>query len=74
MHYGLLSDICKSETEYLDKAEKLTKELIHAEDWELDDLFWGEPIEKEKLKLTLLKIIDNIEKVRKIPMEKRHYD
>lgn len=74
LHYGLLSGICKNETEYLDKAEKLTKEILQAEDWELDDMFWGEPPEKEKLKLTLLKIIDNIKKIKQIPIEQRHYD
>ena len=74
MHYVLLSGICKNETEYLDKAEKLTKEILQAEDWELDDIFWGEPPEKEKLKLTLLKIIDNIENLKQIPIEQRHYD
>jgi succinate dehydrogenase flavin-adding protein (antitoxin of CptAB toxin-antitoxin module) len=74
LHYGILSGICENETEYLDKAEKLTKEIIEAEDWELADMFWGERPEKEKMKLTLLKIIDNIEKINKIPIEQRHYD
>jgi hypothetical protein len=53
LHFGVLSGDCKNETEYIDKAEKLTKEIIQVEDWELDDLFWGNPPDKEKLKLAL---------------------
>ncbi|MFO7852621.1 MAG: hypothetical protein ACQERS_11980 [Bacteroidota bacterium] len=74
LHFGLLSSDCKNETEYIDKAEKLTREIMQVEDWELDDLFWGNPPEKEKLNFTLQKIIDNIEKIKKIPIEQRHYD
>ena len=39
-----------------------------------DDLFWGNPPDKDKLDFTLQKIINNIEKIKKIPIEKRHYD
>ncbi len=72
--FGLLSYKCKDETEFIYKAEKLTREIMQMEDYELDDIFWGNPPEKEKLDLTLKKIIRNIEKVNKIPFEKRHYD
>jgi hypothetical protein len=44
------------------------------EDWELDDLFWGTPPDKEKLIFTCNKILENIEKVKTIPIEKRKYD
>lgn len=74
LHYGVLSGDCKNETEYLDKAEKLTRGIMQAEDWELDDIFWGNPPKKDKLHLTLRKILTNIEKVNKIAIEKRHYD
>lgn len=55
--FGVLSGDCINETEYLDKAEKLTREIMQAEDWELDDLFWGNPPEKEKFEFTCKKII-----------------
>ena len=74
LHYGLLSYDCKDETEYIDKADKLTIEIMQADDYELDDLFWGNPPDKEKLDFTLRKIIGNIEKIKKIPIKKRHYD
>jgi len=74
LHYGLLSYDCKDESEYIDKADKLTREIMQADDYDLDDLFWGNPPKKEKLDFTLQKIIGNIEKIKKIPIEKRHYD
>ncbi len=74
LHFGVLSTDCKNEIEYLDNAEKLAEEIMQAEDWELDDLFWGNPPDKEKLDFTLRRIIGNIEKITKIPIEKRHYE
>ncbi len=74
LHYGLLSYDCKNETEYIEKAEKLTREIMEAKDYELDDLFWGNPPAKESLVSTLKKILKNIEKVKSIPIEKRNYD
>jgi hypothetical protein len=47
LHFGLLSSDCKNETEYLDKAEKLTREILHVDDCELEDLFWGSPPDKK---------------------------
>lgn len=32
LQFGVLSGVCKNETEYLNKAEKLTKEIMQAED------------------------------------------
>lgn len=74
LHYGLLSYDCENEAEYLKKAAKLTKKILKAKDYELDDLFWGNPPNKKKLEITLTKILSNIEEINKIPIEKRHYD
>ncbi len=74
LHYGLLSYDCKNETEYIDKAEKLTHEIMKLEDYALEDFFWGNLPDKEILNFTLRKIISNIEEVKQIPIEKRHYD
>ncbi len=74
LHYGLLSSDCENEAEYLDEAEKLTKEILKADDFELDDLFWGDPPKKNKLIKTCKKILKNIEKVKTIPFEKRDFD
>ena len=74
LHYGMLSYDCKDETEYIDKVEKLTRKMLQVDANKLDGLFWGNPPEKDKLDFTLQKIIVNIEKIKKIPIEKRHYD
>jgi len=74
LRFVVLSGDCKNENEYLDKAEKLTIEVMKAEDWKIDDLFWGNPPEKEKLELTCKKILENIEKVKSIPIDKRKFD
>lgn len=74
LHYGVLSYECENETEYIDKAEELTREIMEAEDWEFDDLFWSNPPNKEKLFFTCKKILENIKKIKSIPIEKRKYD
>lgn len=74
LHYGVLSYDCKDETEYIDEAEKLTREIMQADDVDLDDLFWGNPPDKEKLHITCKKIIENIVKIKSIPIENREYD
>ncbi|MBN2029032.1 hypothetical protein JW824_02205 [bacterium] len=74
LHYGLLSNDCKNEIEYIDKAKKLTRKIMELEDYELDELFWGNPPDKEKLDFTLRKIISNIEEIIHIPIKKRYYD
>ena len=33
LHFGLLSGDCKNETEYIEKAEKLTREIMQVNDW-----------------------------------------
>jgi hypothetical protein len=74
LHYGLLSYDCNDESEYLDKAEKLTKKFLKVDAGRLEDLFWGNALPKDKLDGTLNSILSNIEKIRKIPEEERHYD
>jgi len=74
LHYGLLSGDCKNETDYLDKAEKMTREIMQADDWELDNLFCGNPPDNEKFSFTCRKILENVERVKSIPIEKRKFD
>ena len=47
---------------------------MQVEDWELDDLFWGNPPEKEKFEFTCKKILENIEQIKSIPIENRKFD
>jgi len=74
LHYGLLSYDSENETEYIDKAEILTKEIMKLDNHELDDLFWGNIPDKEKLDFTLKMILENIKKIKAIPIEKRKFD
>lgn len=74
LHYGLLSYDCEKETEYIENAKLLTKEILNANDCELDDLFFGEPPNNKKLNNTLKKILINIEEIEKKTIEERHYD
>lgn len=71
LHYGLLASDCIDESDYLEKAEILTREIMECEDYELDDLFWGNPPERNKLDATLSNILLNIKRVRAIPVKKR---
>lgn len=74
LHYGVLSSDCEDEPDYIDKALEMTRDILDANDYELDDLFWGNPPDKEKLNHTLQTIINNIEAIKKTPIKERHYD
>ena len=60
LHFGLLSYDCKNETDYIEKAKKLTEVIMEIDDYELDDLFWGNPPDKENLILTCKNILEII--------------
>lgn len=74
LHYGVLSYDCENESEYIDMAEELTREILQADEYELDDLFWGNPPDKENLDFTLKRILENIKKIKLIPIERRKFD
>ena len=75
LHYGLLSYHCSDETEYLDKSEQLTRQLLSVKKKDdLEDLLWGNRPDLKRFRKALEKIMSNIREVRKIPAEKRHYD
>jgi hypothetical protein len=74
LHYVVLASDCEDENEYLGKADSLTREIMECTDYELEDVFWGNPPDRKKLNSTLIKILSNIERVRSIPVKKRKYD
>lgn len=65
IYYGVLSSECEDESEYLAKAEELTKEIMSYDDIALDDLFFGETVDKKGLDIALGKILFNIQQLRK---------
>jgi len=74
LQFGVLSSSCKNEKEYLEKSKLLAYEIKQLDDCDLEDLLFGNVPDRRKLNYTLDKIISNIEKVNKIPLNKRKYD
>ena len=74
LNFGVLSSRCRDESEYLDKSKRLAKQILQLDDYELEDLLFGNVPDRDKFDFTLEKIISNIEKVNKIQIDKRQYD
>ncbi|MDZ7717503.1 MAG: hypothetical protein U5K72_01635 [Balneolaceae bacterium] len=74
LRFGVLASSCKDEEEYLNKATDLISEIRSLDEDELTDLFFGKLPDTDALNLTLDRIIENIDQVRKVPEEKRHYE
>ena len=74
LQFGVLASSCKDEEEYLNKSEQLISELRLCDKEELTDVFFGNLPNIKSLNLTLDRVIKNIDRVRKIPKEKRHYE
>ena len=74
LHFGVLASSCKDESEYLDKSKRLAEKILQLNDFEVEDLLFGNIMDKNRLEFTLKKIISNIEQVKKIPIDKRQYE
>jgi hypothetical protein len=74
LQFGLLSDNCKDEQEFIDKSTQLINELKIADSGDLKDIFFWKRPQFDQTKKTLDKILDNIAKVKQIPIAKRHFD
>jgi hypothetical protein len=74
LNFALLSSDCINEIAYMKEAEKFATAILKMEAYELDDLFWGNPPDKQRLNLTLKKILENIGVINSIPFEKRTVD
>lgn len=73
LQFGLLSGECKNEKEFIEKSAKLINEMKNYDDIDLDDMFFGNPPKIKGFQMTLKKILDNIEGIGAIPIEKRTY-
>jgi hypothetical protein len=71
LQFGLISDECDSEAEYLEKAIELINGIRKCSNEDLKEIFFGELPNKKLLYSTLDKIIKNIEEVKKIPEAQR---
>jgi hypothetical protein len=74
LRFGVLSGDCNDEEEYLDKSLLLIKKLKNAKKYQLEDIFFGNVPNTDQLNKTLDRIIENIVRVKKIPIKKRHFD
>lgn len=61
LQFGLLSDKCKDEKDFITKSEILTKLLLKYDDADLEDMFFGSPPATESFHEALYKILKNIE-------------
>jgi len=74
LRFGVLFGHCKDEHEYIDNSIKLIDYLRKADKRILSDIFFGEVPDLKALSLALDKISNNIAKVQRIPIEKRHFE
>ena len=74
LQFGLLSYDCSDEKEFIEKSEQLIESIKKANSSDLSDIFFGNIPNLENLDETLDRIKKNINKVRQIPLDKRHFD
>lgn len=74
LQFGLLSYHCKNEDDFIEKSILLIDQMKKYDKTDLDDMFFGSPPSKVEFHKTLVKILKNIEEVKKIPIEKRNYE
>lgn len=60
LQFGLLSYECEDEKEYIEKAEKLVHKMLKYDEYDVDELFFGEPPSMENFHTVLHKILANI--------------
>lgn len=76
LQFGLLASGCKDDDDYLNQAEVLIKSWLKENNFQLniDDIFFGEKVNKLAFRNTLEKILSNISEIRKTPMEQREFE
>ena len=74
LQFGLLSYKCKIENEYLDKSILLINKMKKLDEIGLEDMFFGNPSKTDQFHQVLDTILDNIEDVKKIPIEQRKHE
>ena len=76
LQFGVLADRCKSDNEFLDYSERSIKGWQTGRNLEevIMNIFFDNPPDKKEFEKILDKILTNIGKVKKIPMEQRKFD
>lgn len=75
MQFGILASACKDDVDYLNHAEALIKDWLSNKDFDViaDDVFFGASVDLNTFKEILIKLIANINEIRKTPMNERGY-
>jgi hypothetical protein len=60
LQFGLLSGECENEAAFIKKSSMLIRKIMKYQEYELDDLFFGNPPPKKELHSALNKIQHNI--------------
>lgn len=63
LYFGLLSDECKDEADFIKKSKQLIKQMLKYNIANIDDMFFGEPPIKKDFHNALNKILENISKL-----------
>ena len=74
LQFGLLSSHCIDENDFLENSVQLINEIQKYDDTAHDDMFFGNPPPMSEFQSALIRILDNIAELKKIPTEKRTYD
>ncbi len=74
LQFGVLASSSKNEEEYLTKALKLVNEIKELDEYDLEDLFFGTLPDIVQLYKCLDSIALNIEHIKSIPANERHYE
>lgn len=65
---------CIDENDFLENSVQLINEIQKYDDIDHDDVFSGNPPPMSEFQSALIRILDNIAELKKIPTEKRTYD
>ena len=73
LKFGLLSEDCADEAEFLDECKLLALELKQLKPHDFAHVFFDNPPDMSALKKTLDLILQNIDKVQSVPLKKRRF-
>lgn len=76
LQFGVMASDCTTDNEFLNESESLINNWIDNlnSEYLIEDIFFDNPPNSKDLKLILYKILENISKVRQIPLDKRKFD
>lgn len=63
LHFGLLSEQCADEKEFIAQSINIIEEIKPADDFDLEELFFGVMPDKKESHKTLNKIVENLKTI-----------